>query len=63
MSKLTFLLPYRLFEQNNMTQKKDTLALLLALGITAGIVGIGVRLFFPILPSPIDATNGDLTKE
>ena len=45
-----------------MTQKKDTLALLLALGITAGIVGIGVRLFFPILPSPIDATNGDLTK-
>ena len=46
-----------------MTQKKDTLALLLALGITAGIVGIGVRLFFPILPSPIDATNGDLTKE
>lgn len=45
-----------------MTQKKDTLALLLALGITAGIVGIGVRLFFPIPPSPIDATNGDLTK-
>ena len=52
-----------------MTQKKDTLVLLLSLGITAGIVGTGVWWFFSNPKAPIgggsvtnSVTNSDLTQ-
>jgi branched-chain amino acid transport system substrate-binding protein len=48
-----------------MTKKNETLALLLTLGITAGIVGTGVWWFFRIpTPSIVDVsvTNSDLNQ-
>ncbi len=52
-----------------MTQKKDTLVLLLSLGITAGIVGTGFWWFFSNPKAPIgggsvtnSVTNSDLTQ-
>ena len=52
-----------------MAQKKDTLVLLLSLGITAGIVGTGVWWFFSNPKAPIgggsvtnSVTNSDLTQ-